>query len=301
MKKLLLFLLILVAQTSLFAQKYFPEGTKWTEIRLDTTKNDSWYSREGDEWIPNYESVEYWVKGEYVWQSEITDANLAYKCVYTNSTESADSLTLFIKENEYGGVAATVPVFQNYKINEKIINGPPPYHGIAYEFDGWNVGTTLDYQIIVGANIPSNPAYGVGCYGTIEEIKEGYFGGTRPLKYVDVDKGRIIHGIGVTEWDDGECLFGPVFPYGAYWFFQESTEDHWVERHYRSMLVHFERDGEVLYDVWPDKTDGIKNVGQTNHATSVSQASTYYDLQGRPLPKPHGKGIYIRQGRKVVK
>ena len=185
-------------------------------------------------------------------------------------------------------------------INEKIINGPPPYHGIAYEFDGWNVGTTLDYQIIVGANIPSNPAYGVGCYGTIEEIKEGYFGGTRPLKYVDVDKGRIIHGIGVTEWDDGECLFGPVFPYGAYWFFQESTEDHWVERHYRSMLVHFERDGEVLYDVWPDKTDGIKNVENPRPTISNAQSSIYYDLSGRHITKPT-KGGYIWKGRKVVR
>ena len=25
------------------------------------------------------------------------------------------------------------------------------------------------------------------------------------------------------------------------------------ERHYRSMLVHFERNGEVLNDVWPEK------------------------------------------------
>ena len=60
-------------------------------------------------------------------------------------------------------------------------------------------------------------------YGIIDEIKEGYFGGVRPLKYVDLDGkapecgkydnpqkintqgGRIIQGIGITEWNDGEC------------------------------------------------------------------------------------------------
>ena len=299
MKKIHLFLLMFVAQTSLFAQKYFPEGTKWTEIRLDTLKYDTWYSRQGDEWIPNFETVEYWVKGEYVWQSEVTDACQMFKCVYTNGTDSADSLALLIRKHENGEVRVTVPAFIYNEI-VPVYNGAVPVPGAAYGFDNWRVGLTMEYQSIVGANIPSNPPYGVGCYGTIEEIKEGYFGGTRPLKYVDVDKGRIIHGIGVTEWDDGECLFGPVFPYGAYWFFQESTEDHWVERHYRSMLVHFERDGEVLYDVWPDKTDGIKNVGQTHPEISVSQPSTYYDLSGRRITQPT-KGIYIRQGRKVVK
>ena len=56
-------------------------------------------------------------------------------------------------------------------------------------------------------------------YGIINEIKEGYFGGVRPLKYVDLDGkapyiqgepgntdtkgGRLIQGIGITEWDDG--------------------------------------------------------------------------------------------------
>lgn len=66
MKKSIFFLLFLNVQTILFAQEYFPDGTKWTEIRLDTLKYDSWYSKDGDEWVPNYEIVEYYVKGEYV-------------------------------------------------------------------------------------------------------------------------------------------------------------------------------------------------------------------------------------------
>ena len=38
------YLLFLAVQTALFAEDYYPEGTKWTEIRLDTLKYDSWYS-----------------------------------------------------------------------------------------------------------------------------------------------------------------------------------------------------------------------------------------------------------------
>ena len=40
------------------------------------------------------------------------------------------------------------------------------------------------------------------------------------------------------------------------------AEDSYPERHYRSMLVHFERDGEVLYDVWPEQTNGRKMLEQ---------------------------------------
>ena len=67
----------------------------------------------------------------------------------------------------------------------------------------------------------------------------------------DTNGGRIIQGIGITEWNDGECLFGPPNPYRALSLFKEGFS--YEERHYRSMLVHFERNGEVLYDVWPAK------------------------------------------------
>ena len=76
MKKLLLFLLFLTVQIVLFAQEYYPEGTKWTEIRLDTLKYDSWYSKVDDEWVPNFETIEYYVKGEYT-----TKYGEKYKCI----------------------------------------------------------------------------------------------------------------------------------------------------------------------------------------------------------------------------
>ena len=65
MKRTLIFMAWVLASMTLLAQEYFPEGTKWTEIRLDTLKYDSWYSKVGDEWVPNFETIEYYVRGEY--------------------------------------------------------------------------------------------------------------------------------------------------------------------------------------------------------------------------------------------
>ena len=225
------------------SKEYYPEGTKWTEIRLDTLKYDSWYTRVGDEWIPNYETIEYYVKGEY----ENKNWSVPFKCVYTNSPEWTDSLTLLLYEGTvYGydmGVLATVP--NPYDDNLT------PLPGEAYIFD-WNVGMTISFVDILSNNTTAFYPPGTFDFGKIEEIKEGNFGGVRPLKYTDVNGVRIIQGIGVTTWNDGECLFGPVKPYYA-----SPTIEH-NERHYRSMLVHFERNGEVLYNVWPVKGSTVE-------------------------------------------
>ena len=220
------------------SNEYYPEGTKWTEIRLDTLKYDSWYSKVGDEWVPNYETIEYYVKGEHenkYWESP-------FKCVYTNGPEWTDSLTLLIYEGKvYGydmGILATVPV----PVDDDLI----PWPGEAYYFD-WRVGMTVEFKDITSSNTTAIYPPGTFDFGQIEEIKEGEFGGVKQLKYTDINGVRIIQGIGVTTWKDGECLFGPVEPYKmAYTIPYE-------ERNYRSMLVHFERNGEVLYDVWPAK------------------------------------------------
>ena len=218
---------------------YYPEGTKWTEIRLDTLKYDSWYSKVGGEWVPNFETVEYYVKGEYIEKGR--DNDHTFKKVYTSGPEWTDSLTLLISESQWG-IEVSVAIF-----NE---DGVPFYPGKAYMFDDWREGYILSYQTIDGANIPSLPAVGIKDYGTISEIREGYFGGENLLKYVDLNGIRIIHGIGVTEWNDGECIFGPVDPYSCYYGTYPGMPKN---RDYRSMLVHFERNGEVLYDVWPAK------------------------------------------------
>ena len=257
MKRTLLFLACVLTSITMLAQEYFPEGTKWTEIRLDTLKYDSWYSKVGDEWVPNFETIEYYVKGEYT-----TKYGEKYKCIYTNGPEWTDSLTFGIQEgeliqyNEDDDVIVTVFAPDDYG------SYSPLGWAETYQFD-WDKGKGIFYKDL----FMSTTTYAVQYqhyYGIIDEIKEGYFGGVRPLKYVDLDGkapecgkydnpqkintqgGRIIQGIGITEWNDGECLFGPPNPYGA-------LDGEYHGRHYRSMLVHFERNGEVLYNVWPEK------------------------------------------------
>lgn len=298
MKKLLLILLFLPVQTILYAQEYFPEGTKWTEIRLDTLKYDSWYSKVDDEWVPNFETIEYYVKGEYT-----TKYGEKYKCIYTNGPEWTDSLTFGIQEgeliqyNEDDDVIVTVFAPDDYE------SYSPLGWAETYQFD-WGIGKGISFENL----FMSTTTYAVKYqyyYGIIDEIKEGYFGGSQPLKYVDLDGkapeydkygidtkgGRIIQGIGITEWNDGECLFGPPDPYGA-------LDGEYHGRHYRSMLVHFERNGEVLYDVWPEKevTNGIKPVTSVNTPT----ANTIYDLSGRRVQGAPKKGVYIQGGKKMV-
>ena len=251
---------------------YFPEGTKWTEIRLDTLKYDSWYSRVDDEWVPNFETIEYYVKGEYVPTEFGVDYQRKYSCVYTNSQEWTDSLTLMINEDvtEYD---TTIGVLTPNLIEEFA------YPGEAYQWE-WYKGKELSYTGIGESNVTS--FFPPHKYGIIDNIKEGVFGGVKPLKYVDLDDVRIIHGIGVTEWKDGECLFGQMKPY-IYSFY--GKEGSLKERHYRSMLVHFERNGEVLYDVWPKKEvayrpmieDGkVWKVGGRDSGNPVQLVDYYY-------------------------
>ena len=305
MKKTLLFLLFLAMQTVLLAQEYYPEGTKWSEIRLDTLKYESWYSKVGDEWVPNFETIEYYVKGEYT-----TEYGEKYKCVYTNGPEWTDSLTLLLQEEgdaDYVGhdyVMVSV-LIQYYDWNDNLTNGAL-CPGTAYQFD-WSVGKGIYFEDIMYSNTTGIPRY-YCYYGIIDEIKEDYFGGVRPLKYVDLDGkapecgkydnpqnvdtqgGRIIQGIGITEWNDGECLFGPPDPYSA-------SGGEYQSRHYRSMLVHFERNGEVLYDVWPEKgTTNVKTVCKETTPTT----SSLFDLQGRRLTGKPSKGLYIQNGRKMI-
>ena len=251
MKKLILLLFVFVIQTNLYAWRYFPEGTRWTEIRLDTMKYDSWYSKIGDEWVPNYETLEYRVYGEYVDER----FNDRYSCIYTNGPEWTDSLTLLIywlrtpDDDWYGGI--TVAAFDD--------DGQLswPCHGQMYPLS-WEVGMIMRSLSINMAGITGFGDWMWDVYGTVEEIKEGNFGGVRPLKYSDVNGIRFIQGIGVASWNDGECIFGPIRPYEVLSHLG-AVEDE--ERHYRSMLVHFERDGEVLYDVWPEK--GVE-INKTN-------------------------------------
>ena len=66
------------------------------------------------------------------------------------------------------------------------------------------------------------------------------------------------------------------------------------------MLVHFERNGEVLYDVWPEKgTTGINEI--KSEELRIKNDEAIYDLQGRRLPRKPTHGIYIENGKKRAK
>ena len=250
--------------------KYFPEGTKWTEIRLDTLKYDNWYSKVGDKCVPNFETIEYNVKGTY----SIPHWSSPFKCVYTNNQEWTDSLTLLIYEGkEYDmGVMVTVPNM----IEEKYT----PWPGTQYCYS-WEVGSMIEFKSIEKANCTCIFPPNEFDFGRVEEIKEGDFGGVRPLKYTDVNGVRIVEGIGVTTWNDGECLFGPINPYLAKGLVMYSNFE---PRHYRSMLVHFERDGEVLYNVWPTNPEEYVTFTEGQMATIIlpttpdAELGTYYKL-----------------------
>ena len=206
MKKLVFILFAFAVQISLFAQEYYPEGTKWTEIRLDTLKYDSWYSKVGDEWVPNFETIEYRVQG--------TVSNVSwdapFKCVYSRASEWTDSLSLLVQEASIKNVD---------RFYDKCIIATLPssftwgsvYPTVAYTFD-WNVGMMITFKDLISANSTGAPQMD---FGKIEEIKEGYFGGVRPLSYADVNGVRFIQGIGVTSWNNGECIFGPIKLYEA--------------------------------------------------------------------------------------
>lgn len=58
-------------------QRFFTPRTVWTEIRLDTLQHADWYSRAGDEWVPNFETVEYTVT-PYMTESDIWCSNDDY-------------------------------------------------------------------------------------------------------------------------------------------------------------------------------------------------------------------------------
>ena len=224
-KKLLSLFVMAILAVGANANEYFPEGTKWTEIRLDTLKYDNWYSQVGDEWVPNFETIEYYVQGD------LPDWDWVYKKVYTSGPEWTDSLTLLIREDEQEAYedhnCVWVSVITYDYDGYSFVFWP----GEAYQFD-WSVGKGLYYEDITLSNTTS--------------------------------------------------LVRPRFYY---------------ERHYRSMLVHFERNGEVLYDVWPEKggTD-IKSISTAK--TSID--NTLYDLKGSKLQQTPQKRVYIQNGKKYI-
>ena len=81
------------------------------------------------------------------------------------------------------------------------------------------------------------------------------------------------------------------------WFKSKYGTD---ESHHRSMLVHFERNGEVLYDVWPSPKGMTNEVKYVLAPKPENDTPILFDLSGRRLEKKPTKGIYIKGQKKFI-
>ena len=283
-----------------FTSKYFPIGTKWTEIRFNTTKHKSWFRKEGDEWVPNYERVDYYVTEAHNLPSNYD--NVMYRAVYCQRDGRPDSLCQFVAEDIARNGYGSIDILTNYPVSfensEYTLNYRQP--DAIYLFDNpYKIG---DWVSSIRASLHYVETFPNKAYGKVTEIGEKDFGGVRPLQYMTLE-GVIpdspdtfcwINGIGVTSWLDGECILGPYGAYKSKYYMMEVGQ-----RFQRAMLVHFERDGEVLYDVWP-KPEGMTNeVKYVLAPKPENDTPALYDLQGRKLQQKPQKGIYI-QNRKVL-
>ncbi|MGN0234317.1 MAG: hypothetical protein ACI4B5_07860 [Bacteroidaceae bacterium] len=66
---------------------------------------------------------------------------------------------------------------------------------------------------------------------------------------------------------------------------------------YRSILVHFEHNGEVLYDLWPTPEGELVTCIPT---MKREDKDVTYDLQGRKVTGTPSQGLYIIGGKKKV-
>ncbi|MBO4642378.1 MAG: hypothetical protein J5661_05935 [Bacteroidaceae bacterium] len=303
MKKLLLFLVfipsIIVAEDEIYS-RFYPEGTTWTELVLDTLAHDSWFSKEGDNWVANYETVTYYVKGQ--WDFHGSKLN----CVYTQIAGEPDSLAFYIEDPGTQDMAfkliwAGIKNDDNYCTSSEL-----------YDFD-WIEGKSLYGQPMVNHIFWGGPVARI-LYGTIEKIEEGDFGGVQPLNYVDLTAQiwykkikelnreypvRMIQGIGVTTWDGPQCILGPI---DVSTYLYKPGLGHKVnpDSHHRSMLVHFERNGEILYDVWPSPEGMTNEVKYVLTPKPENDTPILFDLSGRRLEQKPAKGIYIQGGKTIL-
>ena len=264
-----------------YAQGFYAEGTRWTELKLDTLKYDSWFSEVNEDgvtkYVPNYEKTDFYIKGDTVYYDS------RYMKVWRHIEGQPDSIACLIMKQDIQRVVISSLYFFSYG---KIASPCP-----AYDFR-WEIGKQLYCLRLPSCQLTTGRRPYI--FGTIEEIKTGIFGSSAPLEYVELGGRTIIKGIGITSWNGRDCIFGPTQAWYMEWIYSNN-----VSNDYRSILVHFERDGEVLYDLWPNeegelvtRLPSVREAGETN--TSV------YDLQGRKVEDKPSRGIYIVGGKKRV-
>ena len=288
------------------AQNYFTEGTRWIELRLDTLKYDSWFTevsqsnRKG--YNPNYDMVEYYVQGD---STVDFGRGMTFRYVWLHKEGQPDSIRFVITQDVQSGILSVTNTYKEEYDGASHLCFQYPAR--LYDFD-WQIGKTLDFDDVYGAACTCFPV-NLYTFGTIQEIEHGTFGTAQEMEYIDVDSiityyggtikerkqinTKLIRGIGVTSWDANYCLFGPVCPQGSL------AEDPKEKGNHRSILVHFERDGDVLYDLWPTPEGGLASHIQSPKASRADDTSVY-DLQGRKVEGKPSRGIYIIGGKKRV-
>ena len=313
MKKTLLLWCIcslLTGTATIQAQNYLKPGVRWTEIQLDTLLHDSWYSQveteEGIAYVPNFEVVEYRIepegqKTEIKWQH--TTYYMLHDVVATPQNRP-DSLVCFLYSDDYPyRDYSNIAMITHWGWDDPDTPQKDVFWQVdLYDWEGWETGKKLYYMDLLTGQMTGYRAF---TYGVIKDTGEDFFGGTKPLKYADMDNGlRIIQGIGVTAWDGNECILGPAAVYHAYRYalfsqqkIDEETSQRIIREHQRrSMLVRFEdSNGQVLYDMWPN---GKGQLEQGMPQTLAPQKpGGIYDLQGRKLQRRPAKGLFIEDGK----
>ena len=319
MKKHLFFMLAfaVVAFTPIFAQNavatiddYYPQGTKWTELRMpedyDNT-NDSWYLEKYVDgvltWVPNYEVVNFYVEGDTV-----NSYGEHLYVVYKDTKKSKHLRAFYLGMKEIDG-ESTLCATVCFAFLGGILELFP-----SYNFENWNIGKKLWF------GFPTKHLYTCGdnsrYFGPVPEIKRACLGGVRELDYfegnvttgkngntIDIGDYKIVKGIGITSSIDRDCIF---FASSASIFDEENLKympeyaDEVSHSYSRSILVHFERDGEVLYDQWPTPDGSMAQHVQDVLTSGSQDNSAVYDLQGRKVEGKPSRGIYIIGGKKRV-
>lgn len=311
-QKLLLTILALLGfgLAQVQAQSYLNNRSRWTEIRLDTLLYDSWYSavetEAGTAYVPNFEIVEYKINSEmqafeYEWGSyDLQD-------VIATTPDGHSRLVCYRcysldKEGVYQG---TYDQFTHIAIRNQAEPFAVMEPAETYCWADWNVGEDLYFIDLFTSQTTGFPR--TTPYGKIVEVGKDFFGGAKPLEYALLDNGRrIIKGIGVTTWNGKECIVGPAYVNEcADWYVNdnilqdEAKMDEIKNTHHRSMLVRFEHDGEVLYNMWPNaKGEIAQGVPQI---AGAQKAKGIYDLQGRKLTRQPDKGMYIEDGKVMTR
>ena len=311
-QKLLLTILALLGfgLAEVQAQSYLNNRSRWTEIRLDTLLYDSWYSavetEAGTTYVPNFEIVEYKINSEmqafeYEWGSyDLQD-------VIATTPEGHSRLVCYRcysldKEGVYQG---TYDQFTHIAIRNQAEPFAVMEPAETYCWADWKVGEDLYFIDLFTSQTTGFPR--TTPYGKIVEVGKDFFGGAKPLEYALLDNGRrIIKGIGVTTWNGKECIVGPAYVNEcADWYVNdnilqdEAKMDEIKNTHHRSMLVRFEHDGEVLYNMWPNaKGEIAQGVPQI---AGAQKAKGIYDLQGRKLTRQPDKGMYIEGGKVMTR